>query len=113
MTGTSCRNLLVLAAAVTAVAAGILAGLNLLSPVQLPAPLNKDAIPAIFEPEPENPYEALYFYEADKQERYEAYRQPILIWCRRVVWRSFQVWSGILYQYCSSNRYDRFAFIGE
>ena len=88
MTRTSCRNLLVLAAAITAVAAGILAGINLLSPVQLPAPLNKDAIPAIFEPEPENPYKALYFYEADKQERYEAYQaaNPDLD-ADAVVWR--------------------------
>lgn len=58
-------------AAATALAAGLAAAANLLCPT-LPAPLD-NAIPVIEQLEP-NPYAQLYYYEADKQERYEHYQ---------------------------------------
>lgn len=63
---------LFLVAAVTALAVGLTVSANLLSP-ELPAPLD-NGIPSIFAREPENPYAELYYYEADKQQRYEAYQ---------------------------------------
>lgn len=65
------RVMLAVAAVTAAVLAVAIAGANLISD-ELPPPLDH-AIPAlaIFE---KNPYKALYYYEADKQERYEAYQ---------------------------------------
>ena len=65
------RVMLAVAAVTAAVLAVAIAGANLVSD-ELPPPLDH-AIPAlaIFE---KNPYKALYYYEADKQERYEAYQ---------------------------------------
>lgn len=65
------RVMLAVAAVTATVLAVAIAGANLVSD-ELPPPLDH-AIPAlaIFE---KNPYKALYYYEADKQERYEAYQ---------------------------------------
>lgn len=57
--------------AVTAAAAAAIVIANLFAP-NLPVPLNLD-IPAIVAVE-KNPYAQLYYYEADKQARYEAYQ---------------------------------------
>ena len=57
--------------AVTAAAAAASVIANLFAP-NLPVPLNLD-IPAIVAVE-KNPYAQLYYYEADKQARYEAYQ---------------------------------------
>lgn len=65
------RGRLFFLAAMTALAVGLTAALNLLSP-ELPAPLD-NAIPVIAGLE-KNPYEQIYYYEADKQQRYEAYQ---------------------------------------
>lgn len=57
--------------AVTAVASAAIVIANLFAP-NLPAPLDVE-IPAILAVE-QNPYAQLYYYEADKQARYEAYQ---------------------------------------
>lgn len=62
--------LLLFSAAVVAVAAGALVGAGQLA--TLPEPLGK-AIPAVLQRE-QNPFATLYYYEADKQQRYEAYQ---------------------------------------
>ena len=65
------RVMLSVAAVTAAVLAVAIAGANLVSD-ELPPSL-EHAIPAlaVFE---KNPYKVLYYYEADKQERYEAYQ---------------------------------------
>lgn len=67
----STRNIVFASAAVIAIAAGILAGINMTGN-QLPAPLD-NPVPAIFAEK--NAYEGIYYYEADKLERYEAYQE--------------------------------------
>ena len=71
--------------AVTAVAVAAIAISNLFAP-NLPTPLDND-IPAILAIE-QNPYAALYYYEADKQARYEAYQAAnVDLPADEVVWR--------------------------
>lgn len=63
---------IMLAVATTAVTTGLLVGINFANP-ELSAPFHS-AIPAILQPQEKNPYAELYYYEADKQSRYEAYQ---------------------------------------
>lgn len=70
---------------VTAVAMAVIAISNLFAPA-LPVPLDND-IPAILAVE-QNPYAALYYYEADKHARYEAYQAANAdLPADEVVWR--------------------------
>ncbi len=80
--------------AVTAVAAAAIMIANLFVP-NLPAPLELQ-VPAIVQME-QNPYAEFYYYEADKQERYEAYQglhQELT--ADEVVWR---VNAGLDYEF--------------
>lgn len=78
-------RILLVTAAVAAVTAAVMAGLNFASD-KLP-PVLDNAIPAITLGE-QNPYAELYYYEKDKQGRYEAYQtaHPDLT-ADAVVWR--------------------------
>lgn len=76
----------VFAATMTAMTVGMLVGMNFANP-ELPAPI-QNTIPVFFQSEEKNPFAELYYYEADKQDRYAAYQSahPDLL-TDEVVWR--------------------------
>lgn len=76
-----------MAATISAVTVGLFVGMNFLAP-EFPASSNSNIIPAILQPEEKNPFAELYFYEADKQERYEALQAAHAdLTVDEVVWR--------------------------